>query len=222
MSLNQPTVIFPGFDGGAEWGGPAVDPSTGVLYVNSTEMAGVGRLALATEVGSPGQRVYRSQCAMCHGGNRAGAPPEFPSLVDISSRLTVAQVIDTVQHGKGRMPSFPNIDESAMNALIDFLRAGPPRSQHPNPIPGLDSIPSLGAPPAPAIDAAGATVYQRRCAKCHGDRRQGNPPAMSAAQTVNLLHNGKGVMPPMPEVQGPELDSLLGYLGVAPKPRNTS
>ncbi|MBL7764276.1 MAG: PQQ-binding-like beta-propeller repeat protein, partial [Chitinophagaceae bacterium] len=29
------TIIFPGFDGGAEWGGPAVDPETGVLYVNA-------------------------------------------------------------------------------------------------------------------------------------------------------------------------------------------
>jgi len=32
------TVIFPGFDGGAEWGGPAVDPTTGILYVNASEM----------------------------------------------------------------------------------------------------------------------------------------------------------------------------------------
>ena len=33
------TVIFPGFDGGAEWGGPAFDPTTGLLYVNANEMA---------------------------------------------------------------------------------------------------------------------------------------------------------------------------------------
>jgi len=218
LGVNQPTVIFPGLDGGAEWGGPAVDSSTGVLYVNSTEMAGVGQLALATEVGSPGQRVYRSQCAMCHGGNCAGAPPEFPSLVGILSRLTPPQLIDTVQHGKGRMPSFPNIDESAMNALVDFLRTGPPRPQHPNPIAGLDSIPALGVSPAFATDAVGADVYQHRCAKCHGDRRQGNPPAIPAAQIIDLLHKGKGAMPPMPEVQGPELDALLRYLGVAGKP----
>ena len=32
------TVIFPGFDGGGEWGGPAFDPSTGILYVNASEM----------------------------------------------------------------------------------------------------------------------------------------------------------------------------------------
>ena len=32
------TVIFPGYDGGAEWGGPAYDPETGILYVNASEM----------------------------------------------------------------------------------------------------------------------------------------------------------------------------------------
>ena len=31
-------------DGGAEWGGPAYDPTTGLLYVNANEMAWVLRL----------------------------------------------------------------------------------------------------------------------------------------------------------------------------------
>lgn len=31
-------MIFPGYDGGGEWGGAAVDPK-GVMYVNSNEMA---------------------------------------------------------------------------------------------------------------------------------------------------------------------------------------
>jgi quinoprotein glucose dehydrogenase len=30
--------IFPGFDGGGEWGGAAVDPESGILYVNSSEL----------------------------------------------------------------------------------------------------------------------------------------------------------------------------------------
>ncbi len=30
--------IFPGYDGGGEWGGSAVDPESGILYVNSSEM----------------------------------------------------------------------------------------------------------------------------------------------------------------------------------------
>ncbi|HEX7072374.1 MAG TPA: PQQ-binding-like beta-propeller repeat protein, partial [Rhodothermales bacterium] len=32
------TVIFPGFDGGGEWGGAAFDSTTGILYVNANEM----------------------------------------------------------------------------------------------------------------------------------------------------------------------------------------
>jgi glucose dehydrogenase len=32
------TIIYPGLDGGAEWGGAAADPD-GILYLNSSEMA---------------------------------------------------------------------------------------------------------------------------------------------------------------------------------------
>lgn len=33
----QGTVIFPGFDGGSDWGGGSFDPATGWLYVNSSD-----------------------------------------------------------------------------------------------------------------------------------------------------------------------------------------
>jgi quinoprotein glucose dehydrogenase len=39
IGLNQETVVFPCFLGGAEWGGPAVDPTRGVIYVNANEAA---------------------------------------------------------------------------------------------------------------------------------------------------------------------------------------
>ncbi|HYM09763.1 MAG TPA: PQQ-binding-like beta-propeller repeat protein, partial [Bryobacterales bacterium] len=38
------TVVFPGFDGGGEWGGGAFDPETGLFYVNANEMAWILRL----------------------------------------------------------------------------------------------------------------------------------------------------------------------------------
>ena len=40
------TVVFPGFDGGGEWGGAAFDPDSGLLYVNANEM--VLRVELCT------------------------------------------------------------------------------------------------------------------------------------------------------------------------------
>ena len=44
------TVIFPGYDGGGEWGGPAFDPETGLLYVNANEMAWLLRLGFFADL----------------------------------------------------------------------------------------------------------------------------------------------------------------------------
>ena len=46
-AVDQQTVVFPGFDGGAEWGGSAGDPTTGLLYVNANDLAWTGGLAQA-------------------------------------------------------------------------------------------------------------------------------------------------------------------------------
>src|SRR5215469_12336501 len=39
FSIGKGTVVFPGLDGGSEWGGAAADPETGILYVNANEVA---------------------------------------------------------------------------------------------------------------------------------------------------------------------------------------
>ena len=71
------TVIFPGFDGGAEWGGAAFDPDSALLYVNANEMAWMASLA-ENKPGKNAKSIYLSQCAICHGDNRQGSPPAFP------------------------------------------------------------------------------------------------------------------------------------------------
>ncbi|MGA7522273.1 MAG: PQQ-binding-like beta-propeller repeat protein [Acidobacteriaceae bacterium] len=130
LSLNRQTVVFPGFDGGAEWGGPAVDPSTGVLYVNANDMAWTGGLVRENPAASPGAAVYQAQCAICHGANRAGAPPAFPSLVGITRRLTDSQIAAILAHGRGRMPAFPNLSSAQTTALLHFLRTGSGAAAH--------------------------------------------------------------------------------------------
>jgi glucose dehydrogenase len=220
FAVDKQTIVFPGFDGGAEWGGPAIDPVAAVMYVNATEMAWTGGLVPTAKAGSPGEQVYESQCAMCHGVDRAGSPPSFPSLVDVDKRLTSEKIADAIRHGVGRMPSFANIEGQRMTALLDFLRTGGPAGQ----------ARELAAAPAPArtpdapADAAGAKVYGDRCAICHGDRMEGIPPSFpalvglgsrfSAPQTTEFIHKGKGRMPPMPELQGPKLEALLHFLQV--------
>jgi len=117
------TVIFPGFDGGAEWGGPAADPRTGVLYVNANEMAWTGALAPNTE-GNGGAAIYASQCGVCHGEKMTGSPPAIPSLVGLGRRFSAAQITATVKSGKGRMPGFPSLNEDQLGALVEFLVSG--------------------------------------------------------------------------------------------------
>ena len=86
------TTIYPGFDGGAEWGGPAYDPDTGLLYVNANEMAWLGSLAPNDTGRSTGKSIYLRDCAACHGDSGQGSPPQFPSLAGIGARMTPADV----------------------------------------------------------------------------------------------------------------------------------
>jgi quinoprotein glucose dehydrogenase len=125
FSLDKQTVVFPGFDGGAEWGGPAVDPTTGVIYINSNEMAWTGGLIRSKATASQGEKIYQNQCGICHGTDRAGAPPTFPSLIDIDKRMTTQQIVDRIHQGAGRMPPFPNVTGSDLVALLEFLKYGP-------------------------------------------------------------------------------------------------
>ncbi len=128
FSVGTETVVFPGFDGGAEWGGPAVDPHTSVIYINSNDIAWTGALAPSgNETGS--RALYISQCSVCHGDTLAGSPPAFPSLIGIAARLNFAQIVSTIRDGKGRMPGFPNLTAEQMNAIADFLANGQSASQ---------------------------------------------------------------------------------------------
>jgi quinoprotein glucose dehydrogenase len=123
FSAGKDTVIFPGFDGGAEWGGSAVDTQTAILYVNANEMAWTGALAPETGENSP-KALYMSQCGVCHGEKMTGSLPAIPSLVGVGDRLSPRQIGATIKSGKGRMPAFANFDDDQLYALIDFLVSG--------------------------------------------------------------------------------------------------
>jgi quinoprotein glucose dehydrogenase len=142
FGLDKPTVVFPGFDGGAEWGGQAFDPETGLYYVNANDLAWTGRLAPNTG-GQSGKALYLQHCAACHRDDRLGTPPQIPSLVGIAGRRTFADLVAAVRQGTGRMPGHPQLEVSAVNAIVEFVLTGrdtPPAGR------------GGGAPPHPLID----------------------------------------------------------------------
>ena len=120
------TIIFPGVDGGAEWGGAAFDPETALLFVNSNEMPWIVRLIPNTDTS-----LYDSKCASCHRTDRTGTAAA-PTLVDIGARKTRDQLIDIIRHGTGRMPGYPDMGTKNTADLVDFLITGKDKGSDPN------------------------------------------------------------------------------------------
>ncbi len=120
------TVVFPGYDGGGEWGGAAFDPDTGLLYVNANEMAWILRLVErgATQALPSGKSLYLRNCASCHRDDLRGTPPEFPSLARIGDKYTQQEITAVIRAGGGRMPGFRTFTNLEMRALARYLMTG--------------------------------------------------------------------------------------------------
>ena len=161
FAVGKPTVVFPGFDGGAEWGGAAVDPGGSVLFVNANDLPWSGSLVES----GPGDGVfaatYRAHCMVCHGPDRRGSPPAFPSLVDIGKRLSPEQIEQVIRSGRGRMPAFPGLGVHGFGLLVQYLVSN-----------GVE--PAIPLPPPSAVH----------------DKREMTAPMLSAGKAVRFRFTG--------------------------------
>ena len=122
------TVIFPGYDGGAEWGGPAYDSSTGLLYINASEMPWILTMVAisnqnknATETNlQAGKRIYTSTCMSCHGPERKGAG-NYPGILDAAKKYSDKQLQTLLLTGKRMMPAFKQLASVDIKALSSFI-----------------------------------------------------------------------------------------------------
>jgi quinoprotein glucose dehydrogenase len=141
------TVEMPGNNGGANFGGTAVDPHNGQLFVVSKDLPAMLKLELAAAPSASatpedrGQSVFTANCALCHGATRAGNPPAIPSLVDITSRLSKDQIRSVIQHGRGPMPAFSQLSDADVSSLLTYL-------EHPDLAPAA----SVKTTKAPSVD----------------------------------------------------------------------
>lgn len=121
----QPTLILPGLQGGAEWGGAGADEK-GVLYVNSNELPYVAQLSEIPQAGSArlsrGQRLYMFFCIACHGPEKKGNPAGgMPSLLDLAGRVPRADSVKLMSTGRKMMPGFTSLSEADREAIAGYL-----------------------------------------------------------------------------------------------------
>jgi quinoprotein glucose dehydrogenase len=120
------TIVFPGFDGGGEWGGAAFDPDTALLYVNSNEMPWIVKLIPNNDTS-----LYNSKCATCHREDRHGSP-QAPALVGIGGRMSRDDIAKIIREGTGRMPGNPDMGGRNINDLVEFLVTGRDKGRDPD------------------------------------------------------------------------------------------
>ena len=124
----KPSVVLPQFNGGSEWGGPAFDPQSGMLYVNaSNEAEWISMRAAKPQeeitLAELGKLFYQTICSSCHGYGtvRNPAAPGLASLKTVRQRMSQDQVRQLMETGRGQMPSFASFTEMEKQAVLAFL-----------------------------------------------------------------------------------------------------
>ncbi|MCR9092574.1 MAG: PQQ-binding-like beta-propeller repeat protein [bacterium] len=113
------SVMYPGFDGGAEWGGAAWDAETGLLYVNANEVGGVMTMMEAPKDVNP-RSVYLENCAVCHGADLEGTGVG-PAIRDVGEQRTNLEILTRLALGGGRMPGFVHIPLPILERLTAYV-----------------------------------------------------------------------------------------------------
>lgn len=121
------TIVFPGYDGGGEWGGPTFDPETNVLYVNSSEMAWVLHIVDNKKEAQPNQTkleagtiLYHQHCMGCHGPDRMGGG-DYPSIAGVEKKYSYPAFLELLSTGRRMMPGFNQLAKEEKDAIAAFV-----------------------------------------------------------------------------------------------------
>jgi len=116
------TIIFPGLDGGGEWGGAAYDPIERDLIINSNEVLWLCNMD-KNEPLAKGEGLYKSFCQSCHGEQFKGNQlfGNVPSLVNLKNRVDLKDAIQIVNNGRGAMPGISWMTEDEVKAIYAYI-----------------------------------------------------------------------------------------------------
>ncbi|MDP6581710.1 MAG: PQQ-binding-like beta-propeller repeat protein, partial [Vicinamibacterales bacterium] len=122
-------LLQPWYDGGAEWGGSAFDPSTNHLIVNANDVPGILTLS-EVPAGSSNYGTYAQHCGSCHGLELEGTETG-PALLGVRDRLETDEIRAIMNDGSGRMPSFAHFDDAQRRAVMRYISQVEPEPDDP-------------------------------------------------------------------------------------------
>ncbi|MFK7730574.1 MAG: hypothetical protein AB8B48_03040, partial [Pseudomonadales bacterium] len=115
------SILFPGIDGGAEWGGMAYDTKQRRLFVNANEIPWQLQMVELQDGTQSPEYAYMMLCSGCHGTDRRGDGVSVPGLLDVSTRMSAWSAWQLINKGRGRMPGFDNMPAIARASVLYYL-----------------------------------------------------------------------------------------------------
>jgi quinoprotein glucose dehydrogenase len=207
------TISMPGARGGSNWGSGAVNPTRGLMYLNTQDWPTIYKLSLEDPLGkrvtsTSAKAVYGARCQACHGVNgvRTGSGP--PALAAIDKRLTFDSFRVSVRNGRGKMPAFRDLDDDAVQQLFAYLAALKPPAGTAEGAPAK-TVPTRGPVVASGGAPGGLTVRQVSAGQY---TPLGGPPYPSGSQTPrDRYYTDWGLYPNQPYIIGPPWSSVVAY-----------
>jgi len=162
-----------------------------------------------------GEELFQKNCIACHGIDRKGNPPAFPSLISIAERMNKDQVTELLQTGRNSMPSFSHLSEPEREALTGFLF-------------GEQTNVEVATYISP-INKGGA-LFVANCARCHkvkpddpqppDQKSWGMKPAILGGIALkygledfnNIVNSGPCYMPSFENLQIEDKEAIYAYL----------
>lgn len=124
------TLSLPATRGGANWGGAAYDPGTAHLYIRGNNLPEIITIvdldkhfaARDNSIFETGRVAYMRHCSACHGAEKKGIPPTFPSLISLKNKMSEKEALEKIRMGGGSMPGYKGVLTPAEEqAIIAFL-----------------------------------------------------------------------------------------------------
>lgn len=123
LSITKKTIFFPATDGGATWGGAAVDENS-VIYIPAKQNPVYSSLVpVEKSIENSGKSLYVQHCQSCHGVNREGSEDgTIPPLREVHKKYSESVLNQILGKGRGRMPAFNFLSAAEKKAILAYTQ----------------------------------------------------------------------------------------------------